>query len=351
MPIDMNSLLSNNSGIYSDANRNGILDDGDEIVVNVTDSVDYIRKLQEDFNADPTKLKQTIFIKSKDEAVYYKIEFVRSETLRDKQQIKPSQSIIIDNITFTVGDCETILSLELLEKMAKFINGLPKRLGTPDLQIPTFSFTKDGRSSAARSGGGITLNPAEFLAGYFEPAVTHEMAHKVYNKLYAESLSPESIPLRIKSQPVDYETMVSAAKASYKDQKPSGPWGRVYALAMYTGAYQWVDDSNDAYEPMLDNARGHPYDAPTELFASSMSAIINFPEQFSEIIKQRTGEERVVLLMIWCFLRDEIGVSIANDPFKDFTMNSLESGAELPAMMKKYMDSDTQPLNKSFFGV
>ncbi|MFA6549368.1 MAG: hypothetical protein WCT39_05535 [Candidatus Margulisiibacteriota bacterium] len=73
---------------------------------------------------------------------------------------------------------------------------------------------------------------------------------------------------------------------------------------------------------------GHPWDSPTELFASSFHAFVVFPDEFAKRILDPNTSQDVALLgkLLWLYLRDEVFLRttfLINDPFQSENVHDL----------------------------
>jgi hypothetical protein len=98
-------------------------------------------------------------------------------------------------------------------------------------------------------------------------------------------------------------------------------WGTIHDLGLGWGNNEIIDDSN--YYAGVDDSLGHPHTAPTESFASALTAFYLHADKFRDYIQHRDTPERMRAFgkLVWCFMRERVFAgrvftSDGRDPFK-----------------------------------
>ncbi|MFH1684592.1 MAG: HEAT repeat domain-containing protein [Candidatus Margulisiibacteriota bacterium] len=107
-------------------------------------------------------------------------------------------------------------------------------------------------------------------------------------------------------------------------------WMKIYCLSLKNKNYEMLKDSNFAHSPNVD--AGHPWDEPSELFASSVMAYRLYPDKFIKKITDPSLSKGARRLgkYIFIYLRDCIfnGEAYFNDPYPNETIKDLKIGKE-----------------------
>lgn len=165
------------------------------------------------------------------------------------------------------------------------------------------------------------------LDEYYLEATAHEMGHAIYDVLLENKMKELLNVLLDKKQTMDSKDSV---------------WQNIYYLSLANKNYEIIDDSN--YEKGSKDMTGHPYDDPSELFASSVMVYRLHPDEFiRNIINDDTSKEtNKVGKLIFSYLRDKIFKGKIYSKEGSFKPELLEVGDEevSVSLIKAFGDSN-----------